>query len=547
MHKRIRNIIFSMLIAFFVFNLPFFGVTTVKASEVPIINNIMPERGFSCGGTELIIEGEGLFDISQVYFGNMPVREFTVDQDGRTIRIITRAHWAGNKEISLETSDGNRYPSSLQFTYISTPTIDVLTDLDNNPLDVISTKGGQKLRVKGSGFVDGGKVIFNPVLKKSSNDSEGNEEKVYIYNTADNNISNSTYILESAVEGTAYEFIDSETIVIETPPGELYSKGIMVINPDNGASTVYNEISYSLPELPKPVGLEAKKYGNNDEEYIKLQWEELAEAIEYEIYVIIDNEDLDFVGTSTTNSFVFYEPERDSSYKFFIKAIGTDSYSRFSEMSNSVHTSDDIGPVDEDGSINEYIEKERNGDLATIKIGTRDYDDDLIEVDLRSGKLAACRGVEIIIPAKVICSSRAENIEIQGGDFILSFNPKAFRLDKLEQNRREKDAGVRFKIYPCNGTQAAGRAHSVSASYLLEATAFIGQQKIPVDYLADNMYFLLDYDQSKARMRRIKNIAMYRYDEYLQEWRSSYYWQKSISSGPVPINRLGLYGVMGSR
>ena len=53
-------------------------------------------------------------------------------------------------------------------------------------------------------------------------------------------------------------FIDSETLTVVTTPGKLDSKGVMVINPDGGATDIYDQLVYGLPELVAPTGVVAE-------------------------------------------------------------------------------------------------------------------------------------------------------------------------------------------------------------------------------------------------------------------------------------------------
>lgn len=532
-----------------------------KGETSPEISGINPNLGPAAGGTRVKIEGKdfrGQLDgyeeeKLEVYFGEIKADDVELI-DYKTISVLTPANLPGAMKIRVENPDGEISISDGDFTYISTPKITAVVDAadptENTRVRAISINGGKEIKIKGTGFMEGARVVFVPEISSSADKSQADfyllQEKTV---DGQQSVEVDPYILESGTDGSTIKFVDAETLVVTTPPGKLEGKGIIVINPDKGGSELYEDIVYELPVIESPQGVKAEiihdSYNDTDL-CIKVHWLEVIGAEEYEIYVVENNQS-QFIGTTAASTFIYEELEEDSWYKFIVKAVGDFGASKPSAESNRVRTGSDVGAPDTDGGINENTEQIKNGDTAIINVGTRDYDDKVIKVDLTRGELAGSREVIVVMPAKAVSSSRAQDVEINGEDFMLRLNPRVFEVDKLYRNRREANAGVRFKIAPSNNKSVQAGAKILSSTYLLEAQAFAGQDMSDIDYLTDNIYFALDFDQRKARLRRLSDTALYRYDEYTQKWESSYYWKNTGFNGPVGINRLGRYAVMGNR
>lgn len=145
------------------------------------------------------------------------------------------------------------------------------------------------------------------------------------------------------------EFIDGETVKVVTPEGNKDSSGVILINQDGGASNVYG-IKYSLPEVTPPEKVTADLIYDR---YIKVTWTPVPGAIEYEIYVVINDSNIEMVGTSKTTSFVYEDLEPRTSYKFVVKALGEFNISQASMESNTVRTGNVAGIPDTDGGLSE--------------------------------------------------------------------------------------------------------------------------------------------------------------------------------------------------
>src|SRR5690606_8008084 len=111
-----------------------------------------------------------------------------------------------------------------------TAVVDPTDPAESTPINEISVEGGQEIKIKGSGFMPGAKVVFAPVLEKAASDTGGNI--IYRVTTADNNGYTSQvldpYLLKSGSSGTDVRFIDENTLTVKTPPGKLDTMGLIV-------------------------------------------------------------------------------------------------------------------------------------------------------------------------------------------------------------------------------------------------------------------------------------------------------------------------------
>ncbi|MDQ4679860.1 IPT/TIG domain-containing protein, partial [Stenotrophomonas maltophilia group sp. RNC7] len=115
--------------------------------------------------------------------------------------------------------------------------------------------------LKGSGFMAGAKVYFNPKITPANESTGNNKDLIYIGGIP--------YTLQSGTEGTDYNFIDSETVTIKTPAGKTEDFGVIIVNPDGGASPIYTNLTYGLPEITAPTGVVAELVYDR---FIRVHW-----------------------------------------------------------------------------------------------------------------------------------------------------------------------------------------------------------------------------------------------------------------------------------
>ncbi|MDI3480616.1 MAG: hypothetical protein PWQ97_271 [Tepidanaerobacteraceae bacterium] len=512
----------------------------IKGETSPSIEKITPDHGPAAGGTTVKIEGKDFREGLKVYFGGITVQESNVKVvDYKTITVVTPSHDAGKVEVRVENPDGE-LSNSVYFTYISGPKITAVVDPDDSTetsrITSISIEGGQEIKLKGSGFVSGARVVFYPEIEEVEDESSAGGTVVYIDGTP--------YILKGGADGSNVRFIDSETLTVVTPAGKVGAKGVMVINPDGGATDIYENLVYGLPKLEAPMNVRAELVYDR---YIRINWSKVENAVEYEIYVVIDESETDFVGSTQLTSFLYTDLAPRTKYKFIVKAIGPFGSSLPSEESNTVKTGSSVGPEDEDGSPVENTRMQKSGDTVNVTVGYGDYREKTV-IDITAGELAGAKKVVVSIPARVVVKKDSGDITIIGADFAVKLNPGAFNTSKVAEKSDRDDAGVRFEISPCAATGDMAGKVGLSTQYELKAEFFVGNAETSMEYLASRIQLTIDYDSARAALRRVGSIALSRYDDYKGTWE-----QVAKSSGDkgasltANVERLGCYMVIGNR
>ncbi len=520
---------------------PIFIKFTTPESTGLTITKVTPNFGPTSGGTVITIEGKDFREKMdgipngklKVYFGEGSKQKQVPQENIISIaydKIIlkTPPYTAGSATIKVENPDGNIAELINGFTYVSDPKITSVVNPDNNKIliETLSIEGGEKIKIIGSDFMEGAKVVFSPVLKLVDDKTPATGEVI--------TIGTKKYILESGTEGTEVEVINGQSITVITPEGKLEDKGIIVINPDKGATNVYN-IGYGVPDMDAPFNVEAEVVFD---QFIKVHWSGVKDAFEYEIYMSEDGDKFEFIGTTELTSYVVQNIKSRTEYQFLVRAIGKYGTSKpiDESKSNYVTTGRGVGAEDEDGSLGENTVINRNGIAADISIGTEDFDSKGMTIDLTRGELAGVKDITIRIPAEIVVNSFGD-IKILGKDYTMEFSPNIFKNSTMEDNRKNSNAGVVFKIstYKGNVNMKPGEA-IVGETYILEGITYVGKDTGKIDYLRGNIKFTLDTDTQKVQNRRLNRVQMVRYDENTKTW--------------VPVNypnRLGLYTVIGSR
>ena len=527
----------------------------VKGETDPKIESVSPDKGPSSGGTTVTITGRDFRKTMEdkiyegksikVSFGGVPVKgEITVSANRKEIIVVTPPGTPGKVSIKVENPDGMIVELKDAFTYLSNPRITGIVDGENDriPIDVISVEGGQRIKILGSDFMEGAKVIFNPVLRKAGKDDQGKGEII--------TINGEDWILESGIDGTEVKWISPQSLTVLTPQGKVDTKGIIVINPDKGATPIYQNIRYGLPEIGAPQQVTAELVYDR---YIKINWKGVTGATEYEIYVIIDDKIMEFVGSTELTSYVYDRLEPRTTYRFMVRAIGKYGSSKplDESKSNEVKTGKQVGPPDDDQGLGEKTKIERSGEIANVIIGSKDFGNRELTIDLTRGNLAGSKEVILSIPAAVIAGKDTKDITIIGKDFVIKLNPKVFNVSRIEENKGRSDAGVRLRVAPhkggtdFDGTQ--GGQTALSQQYLLEAAVFVGKDQTPLDYLKDSMQITLDFDGAKASGRRLTKIHLSRYDDYNKGWEQLAQPAEGNTAITTSIDRLGRYVVIGGR
>lgn len=505
------------------------------------IEDVTPNFGPTEGGTLVTIKGKDFRSKMEdfpnkklnVYFGNGDKEVKVAQKDIISVtfdKIVLRtpAYTAGLADIKVKNPDGNIVTLPNAFNYVSNPKIVSVVDPDNDKRAIqnISVKGEEKIKLIGNDFMEGAKVVFAPVLRELGKDEQTTGDVI--------TVDTRRYLIESGLEGKDVEVVNGQTILVTTPAGKIGDKGVIVINPDKGATNIYNLV-YGIPEIGSPFDVRAEiQY----DEFIRVNWTGVKDALEYEVYMSEDDGKFEFIASTELTSFAVQKLRRNTRYQFLVKAIGQYGSSKpiDESKSNTVRTGRKIGPKDEDGELAEETVINRNGKIAEVIIGYRDFKSEGLKIDLTRGELAGVEDINIRIPAELIVYNSGD-ITVLGKDYSMNFHPIVFKNATIDDNRNNSDAGVVFSIAKHKeNIDVNGGNTVIGERYMLAANMYVGKSMSSIDYLNGGLIFKLDHDILKAENRRLKNIKIARYDVNTKSW-----------VGTDFVNRLGLYTVIGSR
>lgn len=496
----------------------------IGGDSVPRVDAITPAIGSSSGGDWVTITGDDFRDGLIVMFGGTQATEVT-RVDYRTIKVKTPAHVPGKADVKVENSDGEIAVLRDGFTFVSGPAISsVVKSSDmSTPVTSLSAYGGESIAVKGKGFMQGARVVFMPELEESQN------PEIYIGSKG--------YAVKSGADAKAVEWKDESTLIVTTPEGAMGKQGMIVINPDKGATAVYR-ISYGLPNVDAPSDIEAEIIYDR---YISVKWSPVEGAKGYDVYAIEGGREYLVHSTSNT-SFIYQDVKSNTTYRFKIKALGAVSSSKASRESDRVATGKNAGYVDSDSGLGEKTQMSIAGSAACITMGEEDADRPL-NIDLTSGRLSGAESAVISMSSQVIRDSGAADISVIGRDFTLTFNPNAFDVSGIDSS---SGSGVRLEIAKAKvpfGSQDA----AVSAEYTIKAWAYSKSGQRQLYYLAEPARLELDLDMAKLSMRRYSGAVLSRYDDTQGSWNRVDGGASNLDSVWGSISSLGSYRATGKR
>ncbi|MZQ74586.1 MAG: hypothetical protein GT589_00310, partial [Peptoclostridium sp.] len=496
----------------------------IGGDSVPRVDAIAPAIGSSSGGDWVTITGDDFRDGLIVMFGGVQAAE-VARVDYKTIKVKTPAHIPGKADVKVENSDGEIAVLRGGFTFVSGPAIDSVVKASDmkTSMDSLSAYGGESIAIKGKGFMQGARVVFIPELEESQTPA--------LY------IGSKGYVVKAGADAKAVEWKDENTLIVTTPEGVTGKKGMIVINPDGGATLVYS-ITYGLPSVDAPSDVSAELIYDR---YISIKWSAVEGAKGYDIYAIEGGREYLVYSTSNT-SYIYQDVKAETSYRFKIKAQGAVSASKYSRESNRVTTGKNAGYVDADSGLGEKTAMSISGAQASVTVGEDDAGDTL-RIDLTSGRLSGATSAVISMSSQIVRDSGAADITVIGRDFTLRFNPNAFDASGLDSSG---GSGVRLEIAKAavpSGSQDA----AVSTEYTLKAYAYSRNGQKQLDYMAESAMLELSFDPTKLGMRRYSKAELSYYDESQRVWKSAEGGTAYQNSASARISRLGSYRVTGSR
>lgn len=339
-----------------------------KPLSLPTITSISPTKTSQYGGNTLTIKGKDFRAGAIVIIGSIggvPVTPFFIENVGRVIQLITPSTLSpGIKDIQVINTDFGTSTLNQSLTIVSYPTVnpDIRTEDGSAAVTWVSVEGGTKIRLYGTNFQSGAKVIFGGTRVLES-ETTGAGERGFFRD-------DKYYKIQGGHIAPEVQFVDENTLIVTVP--EVFEEKrfeISVINPDTGLSDNNASIAYSVPIPSDPTNLTLQVINN---QYIKLYDYTAMNAEYFEIYVylgsksassLVSNQYKDFRWLGTTDIEPYKitrldgltELKSSESLRVVIRAVnkyGPSGWSNIASLSYSeVKSMDFVGEADDDGDI----------------------------------------------------------------------------------------------------------------------------------------------------------------------------------------------------
>jgi len=253
-----------------------------KPLSLPTIGAVVPNKTSQFGGNTVEIRGTDFRQGAMVIIGSIggvPVIPFAIENVGRFIRFIVPSTLTpGNKSIQVINTDFGTVTFNNGLQVISYPIVnnEIRTVDDSKVVNVVLTEGGEKIKLTGSNFQSGAKVVFGGtrVLQVP-----GQTGEIGFYKD------DRTYVVQGGVLSPNVQFVDANTLIVTTP--EVFEEKeftLTVINPDTGLSDSNAKVRYSVPVPSAPTTL---KVAIVDNQYIRL-YDYRTERVKYfEVYTYL--------------------------------------------------------------------------------------------------------------------------------------------------------------------------------------------------------------------------------------------------------------------
>ncbi|MDM8533806.1 IPT/TIG domain-containing protein [Clostridiaceae bacterium HSG29] len=505
-----------------------------KPLSGPQIETITPSETSVAGGNKIVITGKDFRQNGYVIIGSrggVPIYDVTVNDTGSIIEFITPTGLTvGDKDVQVLNEDYGIDIVKDGIKIVSHPEVDsdVYTEDGTEIKTRVSVEGGDKIRLKGTGFLENPIVLFGGTYSlRLTEDQEGdvglNENDEY-------------YIVENGIEATNVEYIDSENIIVTSPPIEsekIYH--IVVINSDSGISKDNAIIDYRVPIPSDPVNLEVELIDNR---YIKI-FNYSSEDVDYfEIYSylgdksetkLINNDYMDFSYIDTTK----LEPYKitnlpgvenmDANDKLYLvlKAVNKYGPSNWSNIVSldydELEDVEEIGPPDDDKDLGveeglNYEEVHTENEV-TVNIADKSIDPTVVitltDLDDRSTKIINIPGNKVI--------NNTSLIAIDFGDTQLQFTPISFNTQEFRELNFYNDTYARInnefidndytsilKNYLPRGKKA------ISKVYKLDFYAMNNIETSEIKELNGNINFGITYDD--MYLNESDNVGLFRFN-----------------------------------
>jgi hypothetical protein len=312
---------------------------------------VTPANTSSKGQNYITIGGKDFRDGIKVFIDGVEstsVTRLLNTQTGEYDRLRVRVPLGllpGKKLIQVMNTDFGYGEKKDAITIISSPDIDEVYDIDKdreiNPI-LFSIDGGQNIRLEGSDFMTGVKVILGGTLKAKA-DLKPGETGIMCYNLQD-----AEMVIVGGVVAPNIKVLNGDALTFTTPKLAVGEVSIIVVNADGGVSNELNA-SYQKPYPDSPTGIDVEVV---DSDTVKLEWDKITGTNHYEIYASYNankNYGGDYVYVGSVKAYEISEGrlryyvdglKANSWYSFTLKSVNAYGPSDFSYNTHYVQTKD---------------------------------------------------------------------------------------------------------------------------------------------------------------------------------------------------------------
>ncbi len=522
---------------------PFFFIYR-KPLSGPVITSIDPVETSVFGGNTLVITGTDFRQGAVVIIGTsggVPITNGVVSNEGTTLTITTPTGMTlGEKTVQVINADFGTASLSNGLKIVSFPTVEeqILTEDGASSAEAVSVEGGEKIMVKGTGFVTGARVFFGGTRAEKTDDATSGEVGLF---------KDDTYIvLSDAYEATGVEFIDESTLIVTTP--EITKEDIFnitVINADGGISEDNADIEFSEPIPTPPLNLKARVI---DDRYIQL-YEYTSEGVEYyEVYYYLgnkttsellsdDRQDFKYIGTTTLEPYKItripgIENRESEDVLFFVlKAVnkyGVSEWSNTAMLSyDQLEDIEEFGPEDIDGALgmpkgDDYL-YDSDGTTSVINLSEQIAEKELI-IDLRGIEEGNPQTRIINVPQELVHMSQSL-IFVNYLDSKVQFIPVGLNTPEFRELSFYDRAYARITSSTAGNSYnsmlklSLPRGKKVATRILtLDVEVINNERSKAVHAFSAPMDVQLLYMDTYLSEAQENSMQMYRYDKMMNKW-----------------------------
>jgi hypothetical protein len=547
-----------------------------KPLSVPTITDISPKLTSQFGGNTVTINGKDFRAGAIVIIGSIggvPVTPFFIESVGRVIKIIIPGILSpGLKDIQVINKDFGTSTLNGALTIVSYPTVnpDIRSENGSEAVTWVSVEGGTKIRLYGTNFQSGAKVIFGGtrVLESAA---KGAGEKGYFKD-------DKFYLIQGGAISPKVEFVDATTLVVTVPEVfEEKSYAITVINPDFGLSDNNASIAYSVPIPSNPTNLTLQVINN---QYIKLYDYTSMNAEYFEIYVylgskttasLISNAHKDFKWLGTTSVEPYKITKLDGltalssseSLRVVIRAVnkyGPSGWSNIASLSyTDVKNMDFVGEADDDGGLqvdaSQGVNITKTGTVVETVVANSDAVGNLI-IDYAKSGFGDDLSFKLLVPEIAVTRSLS-SLFMNFAKLYLSMGYSS--LNTLEFSKiNQVNSGITYgylDLKALNSSTSANVVSSIprtlkqiSSIYQISIGAKGGTLSYSSASFAKAVNLQMKYDEALLGGLPESRIGLYEYVSATNTWRKVIAIQDSTQNMIfATLTKPGIYTLMATR